>query len=142
MKNVFLSRSTIDEDWDRFIRKANISDPEAYLSEAKLPLQCLKLLELGISTVCNFNCPFCFNHYSPETGYYSRAEIPAKKIIDIVRRNQPLKEIQLAVCGEPLLHKEFFSILKGVKMQPRLSTTTTGSRDSNFLNSYGMWENI
>jgi MoaA/NifB/PqqE/SkfB family radical SAM enzyme len=114
MKNVFLKRSTIDEDWDLFVRRTGISDPEAYLSAAEHSIESIKLLELGISTVCNFNCPFCFNHYSPETGYYSRAEISAKKIIDTVKRNQPLREVQLAVCGEPLLHKEFFPILEGV----------------------------
>jgi MoaA/NifB/PqqE/SkfB family radical SAM enzyme len=119
MKNVFLNRSTIDEDWDRFVQKAKISNPDAYLNEVRLPIECLEFLEIGISTICNFDCPFCFNHYSRQTGYYSKTELAGAKVIELIKSNRPIQEIQLAVCGEPLLHHQFFDILDGISKHVR-----------------------
>jgi len=113
-KNVFIPRSTIDEDWQRFVEDEKIADPEAYLREAVFPFECVEILAIGLSTRCNFDCPFCFNHYSPAINYCDRAEIPGNKVIRMIKANLPVRDVQFAVCGEPLLHKEFFEILDGI----------------------------
>ena len=79
---------------------------------------------------CNFNCPMCYVHMTPEqlkaTG---REELTAKQWLDIAKaaRDKGMVFV-LLTGGEPLVRKDFFEIYDGMReMGLLISINTNGS---------------
>ncbi len=73
-----------------------------------------------ITTACQNRCRFCF-----ERGSARQRELPLEFVLDKVGQRRP-KAVDLA-GGEPLLHRRFREMARGIKrMGARLTVTTNG----------------
>jgi len=83
-----------------------------------------------LTSRCNFHCPMCYVHMSPEqiraTGH---RELTAAEILDIARQARDLGMVfALLTGGEPLIREDFFEIYDGMKaLGLMLSINTNGS---------------
>ena len=79
---------------------------------------------------CNFNCPMCYVHMTPEQVKASgREELTAKQWLDIARaaRDKGMLFV-LLTGGEPLVRKDFFEIYDGMReMGLLISINSNGS---------------
>ncbi len=79
---------------------------------------------------CNFNCPMCYVHMTPEQLKASgREELTAKQWLDIAKaaRDQGMV-FALLTGGEPLVRKDFFEIYDGMReMGLLISINSNGS---------------
>lgn len=79
---------------------------------------------------CNFNCPMCYVHMTPEQQKASgRKELTAQQWLDIARDARDRGMVfALLTGGEPLVRKDFFEIYDGMrKMGLLISINTNGS---------------
>ncbi len=79
---------------------------------------------------CNFNCPMCYVHMTPEQLKASgRKELTAQQWLDIARAARDKGMIfALLTGGEPLVRKDFFEIYEGMrKMGLMISVNSNGS---------------
>lgn len=79
---------------------------------------------------CNFNCPMCYVHQTPEQIASSgRRELTAQQWLDIAREARDMGLIfVLLTGGEPLVRKDFFEIYDGMKkMGLLISINSNGS---------------
>ena len=64
------------------------------------------ILGIGLTSRCNFNCPFCYYHRdnskSPPTV------MPLELLQRILEGLKPLKAVNFALEGEPLCYPHFF----------------------------------
>lgn len=79
---------------------------------------------------CNFNCPMCYVHMTPEqireTG---RRELTAAELLEIARQARDMGMVfALLTGGEPLIREDFFEIYEGMKaLGLMISINTNGS---------------
>jgi len=71
-------------------------------------------LEVGLTTGCNFNCPFCYNHADSYYKAYSLKNIDTERLIGFVKKTTSLKTLALAATGEPFLSPDIFRIMNEV----------------------------
>lgn len=72
----------------------------------------LKYVELNLTELCNFNCPFCpRGHGYPNQNLHMSLDT-LDLILDSIRDLDQEITVQLAGRGEPTLHKEFGKILE------------------------------
>ena len=65
---------------------------------------------------CNFNCPMCYVHLTPEQVKERGRELTAQEWIQLAREARDRGLIfALLTGGEPLVRKDFFEIYKGMK---------------------------
>lgn len=65
---------------------------------------------------CNFNCPMCYVHLTPEQVEAAGRELTAQEWIQLAREARDRGLIfALLTGGEPLVRKDFFEIYKGMK---------------------------
>ena len=65
---------------------------------------------------CNFNCPMCYVHLTPEQVEATGRELTAQEWIQLAREARDRGLIfALLTGGEPLVRKDFFEIYKGMK---------------------------
>jgi len=79
---------------------------------------------------CNFNCPMCYVHLTPEQLKASgREELTAQQWLDIARAAKDRGMVfALLTGGEPLVRKDFFEIYDGMrKMGILISINSNGS---------------
>lgn len=79
---------------------------------------------------CNFNCPMCYVHQTPEQIAASgRRELTAQQWLSIAREAKDMGMIfVLLTGGEPLVRKDFFEIYDGMKkMGLMISINSNGS---------------
>ena len=79
---------------------------------------------------CNFNCPMCYVHMTPEQIKASgRQELTAKQWLDIARTACDRGMVfALLTGGEPLVRKDFFEIYEGMRQMGILvSINSNGS---------------
>ena len=79
---------------------------------------------------CNFNCPMCYVHQTPEQIAASgKKELTAEQWLDIARKARDMGMIfVLLTGGEPMVRKDFFEIYRGLKeMGLMVSINSNGS---------------
>lgn len=79
---------------------------------------------------CNFNCPMCYVHMTPEQLEASgRKELTAQQWLDIARQAKERGMVfALLTGGEPMVRKDFFEIYEGMKdMGLLISVNSNGS---------------
>ena len=79
---------------------------------------------------CNFNCPMCYVHLTPEQLKASgKAELTAKQWLDLAREAKEKGMVfVLLTGGEPLVRKDFFEIYDGMReMGLLISINSNGS---------------
>ena len=79
---------------------------------------------------CNFNCPMCYVHLTPEQLRASgKAELTAQQWLDIAGAAKEKGMLfALLTGGEPLVRKDFFEIYDGMrKMGLQISINSNGS---------------
>ena len=79
---------------------------------------------------CNFSCPMCYVHMTPEQIASSgKKELTAEQWLDIARQARDKGMIfVLLTGGEPLVRKDFFEIYRGMKeMGLLISINSNGS---------------
>lgn len=79
---------------------------------------------------CNFNCPMCYVHMTPEQLKASgREELTAQQWLDIARAAKERGMVfALITGGEPLVRKDFFEIYDGMRnMGLLISINSNGS---------------
>lgn len=65
---------------------------------------------------CNFNCPMCYVHMSPEQVAATGKELTAQQWLSIAAAAQKKGLVfALLTGGEPFVRKDFFEIYKGMK---------------------------
>lgn len=81
--------------------------------ELKTQIDCLRILELNISNVCNLKCSYCPQAYgwnSPTTKFISNA------VVDEICKQLKSFDYKGYICiaghGEPTLHKDLINILQ------------------------------
>lgn len=112
---VFPTKESLEKDWEKFVEKYNINDPDAYLNAVEMPYSCLASIQIGIGTACNYNCPMCFNHYDKGYQYYNDKELSFVEVERIVKNNAPINDLTFSVSGEPFLHSKIFEMLDMAK---------------------------
>ena len=126
-KNILAPPDSPDRSWAGFVKTHGITDEHAYLEKAFLPKSAISSLQLGISTRCNYDCPFCFNHFSRKIDYYSDTTMPVDTVVNYFKDNNPINNVLFAVSGEPLLHPHFFKILEGIsQFSKQINISTNG----------------
>ena len=105
----------IESGWQRFLAQTGITDEQAILDSCRLSVRYLKQLALSLTTLCNYNCPFCFNHFEKHYGYYQAVTPPVDSLVNLVREHGPLHEVAFSVAGEPFLRAEVFDIMEGMR---------------------------
>ena len=75
---------------------------------------------------CNFNCPMCYVHMTPEQLKASgREELTAKQWLEIAKAAKDKGMLfALLTGGEPLVRKDFFEIYDGMREMGLLSPST------------------
>jgi radical SAM protein with 4Fe4S-binding SPASM domain len=79
---------------------------------------------------CNFNCPMCYVHLTPEQLKASgKQELTAQQWLSIAQEARDMGMVfVLQTGGEPLVRKDFFEIYDGMRKMGRLiSINTNGS---------------
>lgn len=78
---------------------------------------------------CNFNCPMCYIHMTPEQQRRAGKELTAQQWLQIARDARDAGTlVALLTGGEPLVRKDFFEIYTGMKqLGLMLSINTNGS---------------
>lgn len=78
---------------------------------------------------CNFSCPMCYIHMSPEQQERFGAELTADQWLQLAREARDAGMlVALLTGGEPLIRKDFFDIYSGMKaLGLMLSVNTNGS---------------
>ena len=79
---------------------------------------------------CNFNCPMCYVHMTPEQLKASgKQELTAQQWLDIAKAARDRGMVfALLTGGEPLVRKDFFEIFEGMqKMGLLVSVNSNGS---------------
>ena len=79
---------------------------------------------------CNFNCPMCYVHMTPEQLKESgKSELTTAQWLDIAKQARDMGMIfALLTGGEPLVRKDFFEIYRGMKeMGILISINSNGS---------------
>ena len=83
-----------------------------------------------LTSRCNFNCPMCYVHMTPEQIAASgRKELTAEQWLDIAKQARDMGMIfVLLTGGEPLVRKDFWEIYRGMKdLGLLISINTNGS---------------
>ena len=87
-----------------------------------------KNFEIGLSTACNFDCPFCYNHANASYGYYPPKTIPRKVLESFILRNAPFQNFVLAVTGEPFLYPDMLEVVRFIHQHVHtINFSTNGS---------------
>ena len=112
------------------IRKSEEPYLSAYLHRKgqKLGLPIAGTFEL--TARCNFNCPMCYVHMTPEQLKTSgKQELTAQQWLDIAREARDRGMVfALLTGGEPLVRKDFFEIYDGMReMGILISINSNGS---------------
>lgn len=120
--------SKIFEDWCKQVEDVVLDNP----------IKCWRILELNVSNLCNFKCPFCPQSFgfNPSTKFMDIEVI--KKVPEQLNNvlNDKFKGfVCLAGFGEPTLHPQFMDILKLLK-DFKVQLVTNGSYNSD------LWEYI
>jgi len=105
--------------------------PESRLGEiaryVRFPIQ---RVHLELTNACNFDCVFCPKSLMKREYGFMKTEL-ARTLINDLAANRITEKVTFHVMGEPMLHPDFFSILKYVRESGlRAGVTTNGS----FLN--------
>lgn len=83
-----------------------------------------------LTSRCNFNCPMCYVHMTPEQLKASgKQELTARQWLDIAREARDLGMVfALLTGGEPMVRKDFFEIYDGMReMGLLISINSNGS---------------
>jgi len=114
---IFKEYKTVEEDWQKYVSNGVIlpQDEEVFQTTE---FQRIKTVAFGISTICNLDCPFCFNHSTQNFHYYD----PQGVYLDIKRMFKMLKdycesigileEVSIEATGEPFIQKDIWQILE------------------------------
>ena len=78
---------------------------------------------------CNFNCPMCYIHMTPEQQRQVGTELTAQQWLQLARDARDAGMlVALLTGGEPLVRKDFFEIFSGMKqLGLMVSVNTNGS---------------
>ncbi|MBR4863364.1 MAG: radical SAM protein [Oscillospiraceae bacterium] len=78
---------------------------------------------------CNFNCPMCYIHMTPEQQRQAGIELTAQQWLQLARDARDAGMlVALLTGGEPLVRKDFFEIYSGMKkLGLMVSVNTNGS---------------
>ncbi|MBI5185234.1 MAG: radical SAM protein [Nitrospinae bacterium] len=87
----------------------------------------IQRVHLELTNACNFDCSFCPKTImSRKPGMMDTAL--AKSVIDDLARNNITEKVTFHIMGEPMLHPDFFFIVKHVRERGlRAGVTTNGS---------------
>jgi len=109
---VFPEYTSVLSEWRDLLRERSVTDKEQELLEAvSLPFP-NKNFEIGLSTICNYDCPFCYNHANTFYGYYGPKTIPRHVFEPFIQKNSPFRNFVFAVTGEPFLYPDILEILQ------------------------------
>ncbi len=87
-----------------------------------------KRLNIGITSRCNFNCPFCFNHVSDAFDYVRLENLDYESFCFLVRQFHRTEVIGFEVMGETLLHPRALDMMDyATRHIPKIALTTNGS---------------
>lgn len=67
------------------------------------------ILGIGLTSRCNFNCPFCYYHRDASKS--SPTVMPLELLRQILEGLKPLKAVNFALEGEPLCYPHFFDAM-------------------------------
>ncbi len=114
--NSLIDINTITTAWQAFSNMMKLSKTQqqvlletAHISSAP------KVLEIGLTTKCNYNCPYCFNHADNTYNYLPNKELAPDKILKLLDDYNTLNTVAFGTSGEPFLYKHLFTILDGLK---------------------------
>jgi MoaA/NifB/PqqE/SkfB family radical SAM enzyme len=124
---VFPTKDTLEKDWKLFTKKFQIETPEDYLDAADMPYSSLSRLQIGISTLCNYNCPMCFNHYEKTYNYYKKRELSLEEMERFFEHNMPINDLAFGVSGEPFFHPRIFDIMDIARPYVRTFSVSTNA---------------
>lgn len=90
----------------------------------KFPIQ---RVHLELTNACNFDCSFCPKTIMARKSGMMETAL-AKFLIDDLAENNITEKVTFHIMGEPMLHPDFFSIVKHVRERGlRAGVTTNGS---------------
>ena len=85
------------------------------------------VLGIGLTSRCNFNCPFCYYHDNQEITDL-KSDLPLEILAQILKALFPLRAISFALEGEPFCYPHFFEALdlaKEATQEIRLCTNAS-----------------
>ncbi|WP_035587177.1 radical SAM/SPASM domain-containing protein [Hippea jasoniae] len=103
--------SYIDDDWKRFSENYTKKEINELKEAATLPWPPETVL-LDVGTICNLDCPFCFNHYGSKISIFDKKINSKEKLINFIKKNGPFKRLAFSGAGEPFLYPYFIEILE------------------------------
>lgn len=106
-----LPYSALDKNWEEFSEYFNAYEMDGLKEAATLSWPPETVL-LDISTVCNLDCPFCYNHYGSPISIFEKKRNSKETLLDFVKRNAPFKYLAFSGAGEPFLYPDTFELLE------------------------------
>lgn len=106
-----LPYTSLDRNWKVFSRNFDHKEIDRLKNAATLSWPPETVL-IDISTVCNLDCPFCFNHYGSKISIFEKKRNSKEDIIDFVKKNGPFKNLAFSGAGELFLYSDAFEILE------------------------------
>lgn len=100
----------IMKDWKLFLNNFEEKDEKDFLEAANFNWP-PERIEIGISNLCNLDCPICTAHYEDFYGLHPKLIFSKEKIISFFKAKGKCKNITIASIGEPFLHPQIFEIL-------------------------------
>ncbi len=91
----------------------------------------IERVHLELTNICNFDCTFCPKTLMTRSNGTMDTGL-AKSVIDDLTENNLTKKVTFHVMGEPMLHPDFFPIVKYVRERGLQSGITT---NGSFLNT-------
>lgn len=85
-------------------------------------------VNLGLTSRCNYNCPFCFNHASQHFDYVQGHFMDKGRLLELFEVLEGVLELGFEVMGETLLYPDILQIMElAATKVKKLALTSNGA---------------
>ena len=127
MLHVFPTEASLEEDLKRLSKTWDENEIRYAVEMAYLPFP-PKRLNIGITSRCNYNCPFCFNHASKKYDYVRPMSAETSLVRGLIEKFRGIDVLAFEVMGESLLHPHCLDLMEyATRYVRKIALTTNGS---------------
>ena len=127
MLHVFPTEASLEEDLKRLSKIWDENEVRHAVETASLPFP-PKRLNIGITSRCNYNCPFCFNHASKTYDYVRPMSAEVPLVRGLIEKFRGTDVLAFEVMGESLVHPQCLDMMEhATRYVNKIALTTNGS---------------
>jgi len=127
MLQVFPSKESLERDLQRLLKTYDKDELGCAIEMAYLPFP-PRRFNIGITSQCNYNCPFCFNHASKKYDYVRPMTVDTGLLYALIKKIRGVEVLAFEVMGESLLHPQCLDLMEyATRYVHKIALTTNGS---------------